>query len=921
MDKCVKCGAALSPGAAFCGNCGTKTAQSQPINEEILHDISAVWPEWKLEKRIGKGSYGIVYKASRNDNGITCNAAIKIISIPADSSEVETLRADGLDVDGTKTFFKNIVDDFVTEIQLMESLKGVQNIVSVEDYKVIEKTNTVGYDIYIRMELLTPFNTYLKDRVMTEQEVIGLGNDICTALEICGQRNVIHRDIKPENIFVNDFGYFKLGDFGIARKLENMTGGLSQKGTPNYMAPEVINGGRYDSRADVYSLGIVLYRLMNDNRLPFLDNEKQLLSPTERKNAIDRRINGEALPAPCKASPAMANLILRASAFEPDARFSTATEMKQALAAVANGTYSIVDLETDKTMPIGNLNVMREAGQQNNDVRMDNGIDNKRTKTTNTVNNFDGKPKKKRKKGKFIAIAVLVLVIALAVTLTVEFFTSSAYKVYGYIDDGEFKAALAEYNAGVKDSFIQEKLLDVLIGDRADEVTERYENDEIGYTAAIDELAMLEQMKVDKVDSARTTVMQSYADEVVANYQSGKLDYNSAIIEFQVLEDDGYSVEEVNNVRVTVMQAYAGTVVGAYESGEMDYDAAIAQLQVLKNDGYADADSLIKKAEEENDADNTFKQAEKYYENGDYANAIAAYSKIPESNDNYDEAQNMLSRVYSDYIESTLASADKSYGSGDYKQAIRLVDAVCDVLPSCVDTSELITAREKNLAAYKAAVASEVNDYIDSSQWAESFTLIDQAISFDDNDYFEDLKDTTESKYIKFVTDKVDACLESEDYLSAARVASNALEILPGNAELKSLKSKVEKLTPVYFLDKYKPYSSDVYEEFVNGESFVMSGTSYTNGFVLNHHGGFALYNLTDSSYNTLSFTLGHRDGSRNENMTLKIYFDNVLVKEIAVDWEALPERITLDITGVKQIKFEAVDGYAVIGLANITIK
>ena len=83
------------------------------------------------------------------------------------------------------------------------------------------------------------------------------------------KRNIIHRDIKPENIFVNDFGDFKLGDFGIARKMENVTGGLSQKGTFNYMAPEVAGNGRYDSRADIYSLGIVLYRLLNQEPAAF----------------------------------------------------------------------------------------------------------------------------------------------------------------------------------------------------------------------------------------------------------------------------------------------------------------------------------------------------------------------------------------------------------------------------------------------------------------------------------------------------------------------------------------------------------------------------------------------------------------------------------------------------------------------------
>ena len=236
--------------------------------------LRQVWPEWQIEgKPLGKGSYGVVYKAVRRDHNVESYSAIKVISIPSDPSEIDSLRSEGMDAYATRTYLEGIVNDFVSEIQLMESLKGVQNIVSVEDYKVVERTGEIGWDIFIRMELLTPFNTYTGGRKLTESEVIKLGCDNCSALEICAQRNIIHRDIKPENIFINDFGHFKLGDFGIARKMENMAGGLSQKGTFNYMAPEVTNSNNYDARVDTYSLGIVLYRLLNGNRLPFLDTE------------------------------------------------------------------------------------------------------------------------------------------------------------------------------------------------------------------------------------------------------------------------------------------------------------------------------------------------------------------------------------------------------------------------------------------------------------------------------------------------------------------------------------------------------------------------------------------------------------------------------------------------------------------------
>ena len=374
------------------------------MSVEVLKQI---WPEWQVEgKPLGKGSFGVVYKAVRRDHGVESYAAIKVISIPTDSSEVDSLRSEGLDMNATRTYLQGIVNDFVSEIQLMEYLKGVQNIVSVEDYKVVEKTDEIGWDIYIRMELLTSFNNYICDKKLPEEEVIKLGCDICTALEICAKRNIIHRDIKPENIFINDFGYFKLGDFGIARKMENMTGGLSQKGAFNYMAPEVANSNEYDARVDTYSLGIVLYRLLNGNRLPFLDTEKQLLNPNERKNAVDRRLRGEELPAPCDASPAMADLILRACAYDPNMRFASATEMKQALMSVANGTYKIGASNLDRTTSVRKA---ADSYDRTTSVRKAPATTNQ--KAAPTVNTFGSTPKKKSKMPVVIAAVLAVIVL------------------------------------------------------------------------------------------------------------------------------------------------------------------------------------------------------------------------------------------------------------------------------------------------------------------------------------------------------------------------------------------------------------------------------------------------------------------------------------------------------------------------------
>lgn len=359
------------------------------MNNDILNGI---WPEWKINKMIGRGSFGVVYEAARSERQVKSSAAIKVISIPQNESEIDSLRAEGLDENSIKAYFEEIVNDCVSEIQLMESFKGVQNIVSVEDYKVVERTGRIGWTIYIRMELLQPFNTYIKDRTLTEKEVIKLGCDICTALELCGKRKVIHRDIKPENIFVNSFGDFKLGDFGIARKLENVTSGLSQKGTYYYMAPEMIKGTHYDATVDLYSLGLLLYRLMNKNRLPFL-TEKQLLHSKERMEAIRRRLEEELLPAPSDATPAMAQVILCACSPDPYQRFSDASAMKKALLCIA---------DRDKD-PQNETMIVRKTKQQ--------------VLSPNLPNTDDARRRKKKTSTVFICITVALILVVINVCL------------------------------------------------------------------------------------------------------------------------------------------------------------------------------------------------------------------------------------------------------------------------------------------------------------------------------------------------------------------------------------------------------------------------------------------------------------------------------------------------------------------------
>lgn len=313
----------------------------------MLEKGTVVFGNWTVEERIGSGAFGTVYKIKREDFGAVYYAAMKVIRIPQDAEEKTRLQSEGMNRTDISEYYKQIVTDFGKEIQLLSTLDGVTNIVDYKDH-VIEPNEDSGYTIYIKMQLLTPVSKLLigsgeDAKFLSADEIIKLGKDMCSALEVCERKRIIHRDIKIDNIFVSEDGDYKLGDFGIARKLEATQGEMSKKGTLMYMAPEVFKGEKYDRTADIYSLGIVLYRLLNKNRAPFFPDYPQTIKFTDKEEANNRRLNGEVVP-PIKGISDELNAILRkACAYNPRDRYQSASELKAALEGVGENVVAPVN--------------------------------------------------------------------------------------------------------------------------------------------------------------------------------------------------------------------------------------------------------------------------------------------------------------------------------------------------------------------------------------------------------------------------------------------------------------------------------------------------------------------------------------------------------------------------------------------------
>ena len=295
------------------------------------------WPGWESVRTLGSGAFGKVYEIQKEESGKIYKAALKVISIPQDEADIESAYSEGLTKEEITSYFKSFVNNITNEFALMSDLKGYTNIVSYEDHMVVEREGSIGWDILIRMELLTPLHKWIVNHPMDEKEIIRLGCDICRALELCQKNKIIHRDIKPENIFVNKNGDFKLGDFGIARVVEKTSNVMSQqRGTYTYMAPEVFKGQYYNQTADIYSLGVVLYRFLNNNRAPFLP--QGTLLPTDREKAQERRMSGEQIPAPVNGSEKLKQAVLMAIEYDPNKRMQNAQAFRMILEQCGNKT-------------------------------------------------------------------------------------------------------------------------------------------------------------------------------------------------------------------------------------------------------------------------------------------------------------------------------------------------------------------------------------------------------------------------------------------------------------------------------------------------------------------------------------------------------------------------------------------------------
>ncbi len=281
------------------------------FDEKIASIIESQFPGLEILGLLGQGGMGTVFKARQTS--LDRIVAIKVIRSDTEHRETFEVR-------------------FSREARALASLNH-PNIVTVHDFG-----KTDNY-FFLMMEFVDGVNIrdLLAGQKISPREALEIIPQVCDALQYAHDQGVVHRDIKPENILLDKNGRVKIADYGLAKLVKNETATPSLTrtnhvmGTPHYMAPEQVEKPlTVDHRADIYSLGVVIYEMLT-GELPL-----GRFAPPSQKAAVDSRLD---------------KIVLHTLEKEPGLRYQRVSEVK-------TDFQSIVETSPERRDPV-------PTGQQN----------------------------------------------------------------------------------------------------------------------------------------------------------------------------------------------------------------------------------------------------------------------------------------------------------------------------------------------------------------------------------------------------------------------------------------------------------------------------------------------------------------------------------------------------------------------------
>ncbi len=317
-NRCPKCQFDNPPDTLYCGRCATPLPSPKDIPvshtktletpKEELTTGSTFAGRYQIIEELGKGGMGKVYKV--HDTEIKEKVALKLLKSEIDADE--------------KT-----IERFRNEIRLAR--------------KIVHKNVGRMYDLgktegcyFITMEYVPGQDLrglIRQTGQLTVGKAISIASQVCEGLTEAHRLGVVHRDLKPSNIMIDKEGNVRIMDFGIARSLKakGITGAGVMIGTPEYMSPEQVEAKDTDQRADIYSLGVILYEMVT-GRVPF-EGDTPLSIAVQHRSDIPkdpRKLNTQ-IPED------LSRMILKCLEKDKEKRCQSAGELRSELTRIEKG--------------------------------------------------------------------------------------------------------------------------------------------------------------------------------------------------------------------------------------------------------------------------------------------------------------------------------------------------------------------------------------------------------------------------------------------------------------------------------------------------------------------------------------------------------------------------------------------------------
>lgn len=252
------------------------------------------------------------------ENGTEERYIVKVISVPASSSQLDALLLSGAypDTESALTYFKGIADGVMQEVDILSSLAELEGFLPFANYQMETSPDGNGYEIYLLSSYKRTLQKHFKRHIFTHLDALNLGLDLCAALAVSRRSGYLYVDLKPSNVFVTDQRLFRIGDLGFLRLDSLKYASLPEKYQSEYTPPEIRDAfSALNTTMDTYAAGLILYQAYNNGELPFNDEVRP----------------GDALPAPLYADYEMSEIILKACAPNPEDRWEDPMQMGQAI--------------------------------------------------------------------------------------------------------------------------------------------------------------------------------------------------------------------------------------------------------------------------------------------------------------------------------------------------------------------------------------------------------------------------------------------------------------------------------------------------------------------------------------------------------------------------------------------------------------